>query len=193
MARSLPILDNIRVASPCNASWADMTGDDRVRHCAQCDLDVFNLSGMTRGEAEALIAGRNGDLCIRYFHRHDGTIITQDCPVGLAAVARRLRRVAGGLAAAFVCLMGGSNVFGRVAAVFGVNVRHMQPFTTLANWFRQPNYEAMGSMAAPSWSPRAAPLAGRNVIPACGNDPAGETEPTPAPPRQTKHESPWEN
>ena len=27
----LPVLDNIRVASPCKASWADMVGDDRVR------------------------------------------------------------------------------------------------------------------------------------------------------------------
>ena len=32
----LPILDNIRVATPCTADWAQMTGDDRVRARVRC-------------------------------------------------------------------------------------------------------------------------------------------------------------
>ncbi|HUJ59529.1 MAG TPA: hypothetical protein VLX92_13580 [Kofleriaceae bacterium] len=104
----LPILDNIKVAAPCTAPWDEMTGDDRVRHCGQCKLDVFNLSAMTRDEAEALLRETTGRLCVRYFRRHDGTIITADCPVGTRR--RRKRRViaagaaallAGGGAAAF--------------------------------------------------------------------------------------------
>src|SRR5688500_12674831 len=51
----LPVLDNIRVASPCSADWNAMTGDDRARHCGSCNKTVFNLSGMSRDEAEELI------------------------------------------------------------------------------------------------------------------------------------------
>jgi hypothetical protein len=75
----LPVLDDIRVATPCTARWDDMTGDDRVRHCDQCDKSVYNLSGMTRDEAEALVIERNGVLCARYYQRRDGTIVFADC------------------------------------------------------------------------------------------------------------------
>jgi len=86
---SLPVLDRISVAAPCSVPWDAMTGDERVRHCDDCKLDVYNLSGMTRGEAEALIASRIGPLCVRFFRRADGTILTADCPTG---VRRRRRR-----------------------------------------------------------------------------------------------------
>ncbi len=85
---SLPVLDNIRIAAPCTADWNLMTGDDRMRHCGACNNDVYNLSGMTRSEAEALVTKRNGDLCGRYFQRHDGTVLLADCTIG---VGRRRR------------------------------------------------------------------------------------------------------
>jgi len=85
----LPVLDNIKVAAPCTADWEQMVGDDRVRHCDQCKLDVFNLSNMTRDEAEALFTERVGRLCVRFYRRSDGTVLTSDCPVG---VTRRRRR-----------------------------------------------------------------------------------------------------
>jgi hypothetical protein len=44
---SSPVLDNIRIASPCAADWNAMTGDERVRHCGACKKDVFNLSALT--------------------------------------------------------------------------------------------------------------------------------------------------
>ena len=97
----LPILDNLRVATPCRADWAQMTGDDRTRHCNQCDKQVFNLSEMTRVEAEALVLAKHGDLCARYYQRHDGTIITSDCRVGV--VASRKRKI---VAAATLALLG---------------------------------------------------------------------------------------
>ena len=90
----LPVLDSVRVASPCKAAWADMAGDERVRHCAQCDRDVFDLSEMTRDEAEALLLAR-GHLCIRYYRRADGTILLADCPVGAPGRRTRRRIVAG--------------------------------------------------------------------------------------------------
>lgn len=94
----LPVLANIRVASPCSADWAQMTGDDRSRHCGDCKKHVYNLSDMTRDEAEALIIAKEGRLCVRYFQRTDGTILLKDCAVGVSRKRRR-RIVAIGAAA----------------------------------------------------------------------------------------------
>jgi hypothetical protein len=95
-------LDRLRIASPCPVGWEQMTGDDRVRFCEQCSLRVYNISAMTRTDAEALIANTEGRICARFYRRSDGTIITRDCPVGLRAIRRRVARVAG---AAFAAIM----------------------------------------------------------------------------------------
>lgn len=87
--RALPLLDNVKVASPCNESWDGMVGDERVRFCLQCEKNVFNLSAMTSDEAEALLASRSGELCVRYYQRADGTIMTTDCPVGVKRKRRK--------------------------------------------------------------------------------------------------------
>jgi Carboxypeptidase regulatory-like domain len=89
------LLDNVRVAAPCPASWEKMSGDEHVRHCAECKLNVYNLSEMTRVEAERLIVNHEGRLCVRFYRRADGTIITRDCPKGLEALIRRVSRMAG--------------------------------------------------------------------------------------------------
>jgi hypothetical protein len=99
-------LDNIRIASPCPANWDEMFGDDRKRHCGECKLNVYNLSGMTRREAENLLVNSEGRLCVRFFRRADGTILTKNCPVGWAAVKQRVSRVA-------------TAVFSMVAGLFG--------------------------------------------------------------------------
>src|SRR5436190_6410510 len=83
-------LKHVRVASPCKADWDQMIGTDRMRFCGQCSLNVYNLSAMTRDEAESLIAANEGRLCVRFYRRQDGSIITQDCPVGLRAIRARV-------------------------------------------------------------------------------------------------------
>lgn len=92
----LPVLPNIRVAAPCNASWDEMTGDDRARHCGECNQQVFNLSALTTEQAESLIREKHGDLCVRYYKRKDGTVLTADCRVGAKKRDRR-RSVAASL------------------------------------------------------------------------------------------------
>ena len=88
--RSLPMLDQVRVASPCNASWDEMLGDERVRFCMSCEKNVYNLSAMARDEAERLLQERVGkDLCVRFYQRADGTIMTEDCPVGVKKKRRK--------------------------------------------------------------------------------------------------------
>jgi hypothetical protein len=79
----LPVLDNLRVASPCKEDWNAMSGDARVRHCGRCDQNVYNLSEMSREEAESLLFAKEGKLCARYYRRkRDGAVMTKDCPVG---------------------------------------------------------------------------------------------------------------
>jgi hypothetical protein len=70
-----------RIASPCSASWDEMSGDDRVRHCPQCRLDVYNFSEMTEPEIRQLVKARTGRLCARFYQRADGTMLTRNCPV----------------------------------------------------------------------------------------------------------------
>jgi len=72
-------LDLIEVLSPCTVPWETMQGSDRVRHCGQCNQNVYHLSVMTREEAEKLIHQKEGKLCVQFFRRPDGTIVTRDC------------------------------------------------------------------------------------------------------------------
>jgi hypothetical protein len=104
MRARLPVsLDVIRVENPCPADWDAMHGDDRVRFCDECKLHVYNLSSLTRGQAEKLVAQHEGRLCVRYFARADGTVITQDCGGGLRRVMQRTRRLVTMAAGAMLC------------------------------------------------------------------------------------------
>src|SRR5258706_6352407 len=89
------MLNEIRIASPCSVDWDQMQGNDRVRHCAACNLNVYNLSALTEQEIRQLVSAREGRLCARMYRRRDGTVLTGDCPVGLRAAVRRLSRIAG--------------------------------------------------------------------------------------------------
>jgi hypothetical protein len=103
---SIP-LEDIRIASPCPADWDAMYGDDRKRFCGDCKLNVYNLSGMTRAEAETLIMNAEGRLCIRMYRRADGTVITSDCPVGWERIKQRTRFYATALASLLMALFTG--------------------------------------------------------------------------------------
>ncbi len=95
------MLDQIKIASPCSADWEQMEGNDRVRFCGECKKNVFNLSAMTRRDAEALIREKNGDMCARLYRRVDGTVLTEDCPVGFSMKVTHVpRRIGWALAGA---------------------------------------------------------------------------------------------
>ena len=94
MNQPTSLLDRLYVAKPCTADWEAMAGDERVRFCNLCKLNVYNLSAMSRQEAETLIAQTEGRLCTKFYRRADGTILTQDCPVGWRALQRRVSRTA---------------------------------------------------------------------------------------------------
>jgi hypothetical protein len=96
-------LANIRIASPCPAEWAKMIGDERVRHCSECNLNVYNLSAMNQKEVERLLTANRGQrLCTRFYRRADGTVLTQDCPWSLRAATRKVSRLAAAILAAIL-------------------------------------------------------------------------------------------
>jgi hypothetical protein len=82
-------IDELKIASPCSVSWSSMKGNDFVRNCEDCRKNVYNLSLLTRNEANELIREKEGNLCVQLYKRFDGTLLTADCPVGLRAIRRQ--------------------------------------------------------------------------------------------------------
>ena len=111
MSRDRIDLDRISIASPCPMAWDDMAGNERVRFCSQCKLNVYDISAMTKSEAESFIANAEGRICARYYRRADGSIMTRDCPVGLRAIRKRVSRATAAAFSALVSLFGGSATF----------------------------------------------------------------------------------
>jgi TonB family protein len=99
-------LSKVKVAAPCSVEWRFMYGNDRVRFCNQCQLNVYNLSAMTKAEAEGLIRNTEGRLCIKFYRRADGTILTQNCPVGLQSLREKFNRTRTHIIGAILSLLG---------------------------------------------------------------------------------------
>ncbi len=159
MDQSLPILDDLRIASPCQANWDAMTGNDRHRSCGICDKEVYDLSAMTTAEALALVAGAGPMPCVRYYQRTDGTILTTDCPVGLRAVHRRRTRRFAELG------MAGLTLISAVAAVLGIR-RDLAPSTSREINLDLTDRVAPTPPAPPDFDPNCmARMAGGNLMP----------------------------
>ncbi len=88
------LLDRVRIGTPCQTDWEAMRGDERVRYCGQCEKHVYNLSQMTRPQAEALILKTNGKLCARLERRADGGIVTTEEASPLPRFNFRFLRIA---------------------------------------------------------------------------------------------------
>lgn len=158
-------LDLIQIASPCHVDWDEMTGDARVRHCSHCKLNVYDLSSMQRDEAEDFMRSREGRTCIRFYRRHDGTVLTRDCPVGLKAVKQRFVRAAAALAGIVVALVTGTLFGSRLNGLKPVDFR--SPRTAFAEWIEpgstQPEHLWMGVFVCPT-TPPYSPVQGELII-----------------------------
>lgn len=86
-----------------------MEGNGRVRYCLQCRKNVYNLSEMSGQEAADLVTKTEGRLCVRFYRREDGTMLTQNCPVGARLAWQKLKSVA---ASILVTLSGIGGVIG---------------------------------------------------------------------------------
>lgn len=73
-------LEEVTFKTPCTVPWASMKGGgNSVRHCDLCNRKVFNLSSMSRSDAEAFLDKAVGQQCVQLWKREDGTIVTSDC------------------------------------------------------------------------------------------------------------------
>ncbi len=93
MRIGLSLLEQVAVASPCSVPWETMAGDDRIRFCGECSKYVYRFEEMSSADIRRLIEEKEGHLCAQLARRTDGTLITNDCPVGLER-ARKRRRLA---------------------------------------------------------------------------------------------------
>ena len=83
-------VSQLRVAKPCSALWSEMKGDGQRRFCASCKKNAYNVAGMTSDEVRRLIAQSEVLPCLRLSRRAYGTVITRDCPVGVAKSYQRI-------------------------------------------------------------------------------------------------------
>jgi hypothetical protein len=109
------LLQQITIPVPCPVPWDSMTGDARVRMCADCGKEVHNFAELTPREAAALVTERGDHLCGLLTHRSDGSLVmASDCapeqrPSPFRFTIRSIMVVVAGVAA----VLG----FGRVLAV----------------------------------------------------------------------------
>lgn len=136
MSKATLSLDNIGVASPCKASWDDMIGTERARFCMQCRQHVYDLSEMSRKEAETLVRSKEGRMCVRFYRRPDGKVMTRDCPYGIRAIGRRLAWVLG--IAAGIFLLFGTALFAARSQPDGQGQPGQSAWEVFRNFFAPP-------------------------------------------------------
>lgn len=74
-------LDNVEIIiqEPCQVRWSDMVGDEHVRKCHYCDLNVYNFITMSPDEIINLINLHEGKICAQFYARADGTMTMAFC------------------------------------------------------------------------------------------------------------------
>jgi hypothetical protein len=104
-------LQTLMIAAPCEVEWDDMAGDDKVRRCNECKLNVINIKALTSKEIEKVLQSdqaKNGRLCVQLYRRADGTLLTADCPRGLQKIRAASARLWRTVAAAVALFVGGN-------------------------------------------------------------------------------------
>lgn len=173
----LPLFSSIQIASPCDVPWDSMAGDHRTRFCSQCSLHVHNLSEMSAESAEAFLRERlpTGRVCVRFFRRADGTVLTQDCPLGLARL-KRLAAIAWAKSALALVTLLSSVVALALQQPRRGELLELQPVARLCRWLgidpatsvplpAMGKMQTMGAIALPVQTPRPPALVGSSTIP----------------------------
>jgi hypothetical protein len=63
--------------------WKTMIGNEKTRLCGVCSKNVYNLSAMSQSEAESFLQNATELPCLKFYRRHDGTIMFDHCPKGM--------------------------------------------------------------------------------------------------------------
>jgi hypothetical protein len=146
-------LPQIRIASPCPAKWEEMEGDDRIRHCSLCQLNVYNFTAMSSEEVRDVLKETEGHLCVRMYQRQDGRAMASDCKRPLDRAKKRFAYyvgtgcmiLLGGLASAGNTAL--SDPYAKRPTPVAI-LRGRQPFKAVFDWFDPPQEVPMGSLVA---------------------------------------------
>jgi hypothetical protein len=155
-------LDSISIPSPCLAPLDTMPGNDRVRHCVECGQSVYNLSAMSRAEAEAFLAANEGRACVRFYRRKDGSVMTQECPRAIDALRRGSRFLAARLVAFALLLLSLVPLLafrGTDSSPRGTRLRNVEPIKTVMDWLDPPVRTTAGKLCPPQIGPANPPAA----------------------------------
>jgi len=116
---------------------------------------------MTTQEAEDLLRRTEGRLCVRFYRRSDGTILTGNCPVGLRAIRDRLSRIRISIIAAVLSFIGhlgfvgGYRMFGRqlgaITAITSGLLIDERTYAFQVTAARVPPMPIMGAIACPPY------------------------------------------
>ena len=99
------LIDRLEIPNPCLADWERMVGTQQIRFCEECNKHVYNLSGMTRGEAEVLISSApKGSLCARLMRDADGITVTREDQPGEQLLWRRASPIANAVVSAILTM-----------------------------------------------------------------------------------------
>lgn len=91
---SLEPLDNLILSYSCPINWDSMDGNERQRFCKQCSKTVFNISDLSKKEANQFLKEKvDSDTCVKFYRRTDGTIKTDNCPRVIRPLRNASRRI----------------------------------------------------------------------------------------------------
>lgn len=97
------LLRSLSIKTPCSARWEEMRGNEQVRFCQHCDLNVTDISHLTPQAAISLVLRSGGSVCLRIHRDPAGEVVTRSAPQRLHVITRRASRIAAG---AFTAVMG---------------------------------------------------------------------------------------
>jgi len=95
--------------------WDDMqrTHEEAIRFCGDCHKNVYDVSKMSAKETTLLLQKAeisSASTCMQLYRRADGTVLTEDCPVGMRRFRDTWRKLRS-TAAAFVVFLCSQSVF----------------------------------------------------------------------------------
>ena len=133
----------LKVSSPCPKSWDSLVGDDRVRYCGQCKLNVYNLADMSSEEVAEIVQKTEGRLCGRLYVRRDHTATVENCrKSGVRAMAQAV------LAVSAVLLLGATAWGLRYAELPNRN-SYPAWVQTVLNWISPQKHQLLGDISCP--------------------------------------------
>ena len=156
-------LDSLQIAVPCSTDWDQMVGSDRIRYCSECSKNVYDISRMSRNEAEALVSSaRDGGLCLRLVRDAYGSTVTEATFTGLRIAGRKVSPVAVAVVTAIMGI-GGSAIATAPARANSASASYYDSVAAKARGQADPS-DSTSTLEGSVLDPNQAVIAGAKVM-----------------------------